>query len=107
MDGGRVGHPAPEASAGGFELKTRLLLLALLFVVLAPAPALACPVCGLAGPGNNGWAYFAMTMMLSIVPLAFLGGLAYWIHRRIKAQADEVADPASATPASLPAPQKP
>ena len=88
-------------------MKIRLLLVALLFVVLAPAPALACPVCGLAGPGNNGWAYFAMTMMLSIVPLAFLGGLAYWIHRRIKAQGDEVAAPAPASPASIPAPQEP
>ena len=82
----------------------RLLLAALLLVVLAPASALACPVCGLAGPGNNGGAYFAMTMMLSIVPLAFIGGMSWWVYRRIRSQADEVPPPAPAP--SLAAPRE-
>src|SRR5690606_14080045 len=55
----------------------RLFVLAIVATLLVPAPALACPVCGLAGPGDNGWAYFAMTMMLSLLPLGFIGGVVY------------------------------
>lgn len=82
-------HSTPVATAL-FEwlVRARAAVIALLLVLAAPVPALACPVCGLAGPGNNGWAYFAMTMMLSIVPLVFIGGVAYWVYRRISAADD-------------------
>jgi Na+/melibiose symporter-like transporter len=69
------------------------LLAALLFVVAAPAAALACPVCGLAGPGNNGWAYLAMTIMMSVVPLAFIGGVVFWVYRRTSAEPVDAALP--------------
>lgn len=79
----------PGAKAPGL----RQIALALLLVVLTPGVALACPVCGLAGPGDNGWAYLAMTIVLSVVPLAFIGGVVFWVYRR--ASADE---PPSAGP---------
>lgn len=71
------------------------VITALLFVFAAPAAALACPVCGLAGPGDNGWAYFAMTMVMSILPLGFMGGVAYWVYRRTRLHEDQPVSPAS------------
>lgn len=73
----------------------RVLLIAALTLVLMPTPALACAVCGLAGPGDNGWAYFAMTMVMSLLPLAFMGGVGYWVYRRMSAAA-LTAEPTSA-----------
>ncbi|MCC7042358.1 MAG: hypothetical protein IT183_00710 [Acidobacteria bacterium] len=55
---------------------------AILFMLATPAVALACPVCGTAGPNDNGWAYFAMTIVLSGLPLGMIGGVVYWVHRR-------------------------
>lgn len=55
---------------------TPLLLLA------APSAALACAVCGTSGPTDNGWAYFAMTIVLSALPLGMIGGVVFWVRRR-------------------------
>ena len=61
-------------------------LVATVFAVLAvPALALACPVCGTAGPNDNGWAYFAMTIVLSGLPLGMIGGVVFWVARRSSA----------------------
>ena len=56
----------------------------LLLGLLMPAPALACPVCGLAGTGESGWAYLAGTIMLSVLPLGMIGGVAFWVYRRVQ-----------------------
>jgi hypothetical protein len=66
----------------------RVFLLALC-VLATPALALACPVCGTAGPGDNGWAYFAMTMVLSGLPLGMIGGVVFWVYRRSTKVEDE------------------
>jgi hypothetical protein len=42
--------------------------------------AWACPVCGAPGASNEA-AYVSMTAMLSLLPLAFIGGVAYWVYR--------------------------
>lgn len=60
----------------------RTLATALLLLLVAPGAALACPVCGLAGPGNNGLAYLIMTLVLSALPVAMIGGVFYWVYRR-------------------------
>jgi hypothetical protein len=65
------------------------VLIATLFVLASPAMVLACPVCGTAGPNDNGWAYFAMTIVLSGLPLGMIGGVVYWVHRR-SSDADSV-----------------
>jgi hypothetical protein len=52
------------------------------FVLAAPAVALACPVCGLAGTSDNTWAYGAMSVMLSAVPLGMIVGVSTWLVRR-------------------------
>lgn len=68
----------------------------LMLVLAAPAVALACPVCGTAGANDNGWAYFAMTIVLSGLPLGMIGGVVFWVHRRASA------DPGDETPAAAP-----
>lgn len=79
------GRPYVFAMKETIAMPLRILVIALVLVAFTPAAALACPVCGLAGPGDNGWAYFAMTMMLSVLPLAFIGGVVYWVYRRASA----------------------
>lgn len=67
-------------------------LAALSFVCAAPAAALACAVCGTSGMENNSWAYFAMTMVLSGLPIAMVGGVVFWVYRRTSAADDELPD---------------
>jgi hypothetical protein len=43
---------------------------------------LACAVCGLMGTGENGWAYLAMTLVMSALPLVMIGGMTWWVYRR-------------------------
>ena len=50
-------------------------------VLLAAGSAHACPVCILADPKTAG-TYLHMTLMMSALPLALLGGLIYWLKRR-------------------------
>jgi hypothetical protein len=48
--------------------------------LLLVAAAWACPVCGAPGASNGG-AYVAMTVVLSLLPLAFIGGVGWWLYR--------------------------
>jgi hypothetical protein len=47
----------------------------------APASALACPVCGFIGTSDNTWAYQAMSAMLTLLPLAMVGAIVWWLAR--------------------------
>ena len=58
----------------------------------APASALACPVCALVGTGNNTWAYQAMSAMLTLLPLAMVGAIVWWLTR-LAARADTERQP--------------
>lgn len=51
------------------------------FFSLIPAAAHACSACILADPKTSG-TYLKMTLMMSALPLALLGGLTYWLWRR-------------------------
>lgn len=53
--------------------------------------ALACTVCG-AGQEGTEWAYVAMTGVVSLLPLAMIGGVAFWLFRASKQRAQEEAD---------------
>ena len=77
----RRGRLAYHLLAGVLLMFKRMWITALL-VAAAPAAALACSVCGLAGTGDNNGAYRAMTVMMSGVPLGMIGGVAYWLVRR-------------------------
>jgi len=58
----------------------RLLALAGL-LTLAANVAAACPACLSTDPKTAG-TYLGMTLMMSALPLALVGGLAYWLWRR-------------------------
>ena len=70
-----------------FKTSGRVVGIAAGLLTAAPASALACPVCGLVGPSDNTWAYQAMTAMLTLLPLAMVGALVWWLAR-LAARAD-------------------
>ena len=47
----------------------------------APAAAQACSACILADPKTSA-TYLKMTLVMSALPLALLGGITYWLWRR-------------------------
>ncbi len=49
-------------------------------------PAWACAVCG-AGQGNDQSAYLEMSIVLSLLPLALIGGVAWWVRSLARARA--------------------
>lgn len=51
------------------------------FCALLAGAVQACPVCILADPRTAG-TYFKMTLLMSALPLALLGGLIYWLKQR-------------------------
>jgi hypothetical protein len=36
------------------------------------------------GTGENGWAYLAMTLVMSTLPLMMIGGVSWWVYRRMQ-----------------------
>jgi hypothetical protein len=68
-------------------ISRRVVGLTASLLTAAPASALACPVCALVGTSNNTWAYQAMTAMLTLLPLAMIGALVWWLAR-LAARAD-------------------
>lgn len=52
--------------------------------VLLPAYALACPVCYTAREASR-LAFLWTAIFMTLVPLGLIGGMLYWLWRRIKA----------------------
>jgi len=50
---------------------------------LFAASAFACPVCGLPSEQGQG-AYVVMTGVMSLLPLAMLGGVVTWVVLRVR-----------------------
>ncbi len=59
--------------------------------VLASAPTIAeaCSVCMTGREDENRIAFLVTTVFLSLLPLAILGGVVYWIWRRMRDQSQE------------------
>lgn len=67
---------------------------ALLLVLLTPALAAACPVCGTAQSENVRNAFVGSTVFLSLLPLTLIGGLiglGVWHVRRKERERSEAA----------------
>ena len=62
------------------KLAYRFPIIALL-LSWAPAAAQACSACILADPKTSA-TYLKMTLVMSALPLALLGGVTYWLWRR-------------------------
>lgn len=71
---------------------------AALVSLLASSPALACAVCG-AGDDPSKGSYVSMSIIISLLPLAMLGGIVGWVVHRTRA-AEREASPQSSPPPS-------
>ena len=54
-----------------------------LALVIAPAPAFACAVCGGGNPANR-FAFFASTIVLSLLPLGLFAAAFLWLRSRLR-----------------------
>jgi hypothetical protein len=83
--------PAPTFNTSESRSRRVVCITAGLLTV-APASALACPVCALIGPSDNTWAYQAMSAMLTLLPLAMIGATVWWLARlAARAESEDVA----------------
>lgn len=90
-------------------MSARRAFAATLAALLAALPSLAqaCATCGV-GNGRNKAMFFVTTVFLSLLPLAFIGGVIVWLVRNARGwvasefrESDETAD--GAAPESGPA----
>ena len=77
-------------------MRRRHTLLAAALAVALPRLALACPVC-MAADARRMDAYVATTVLLSLLPLAAIGGIAWLVWRR-SATPTVAAAPAAGAP---------
>lgn len=53
---------------------------ALAATLLSASPAWACAVCGAGQEPNNGM-FVVMSVVISLLPLAMMGAIGYWVFR--------------------------
>jgi hypothetical protein len=71
------------------RVRRTLALAAAALLVAAPDLASACAVC-MGGTGGGTLRAFAIgTLFLSLLPLAMIGGMVWWLRRRARAIARE------------------
>lgn len=68
-----------------FARISRCLLYVIASLPLSGAAALACAVCGFGEDQSRG-AYLATTLVLSLLPLALIGGALLYLRRRYRRQ---------------------
>ena len=54
-------------------------------ILLIPAPVFACAVCGGGNPANR-FAFFASTIVLSLLPLGLFAAAFLWLRSRLRAR---------------------
>lgn len=64
---------------------SRFLALWTILIVNTPWVAYACPVCFSAKDEANRLAFLGTTVFLTGLPIALIGGFAYWALRRLRA----------------------
>ena len=69
------------------RIESGLIGLCALLLSVSPALAAACPVCIEQRAAARG-AYFNTTVLLSLLPLAFIGGVALFLRARLRAADD-------------------
>lgn len=78
-------------------------LAAALGVALGPAAAGACPVC--VGQDPTLSAFFTTALLMSVLPLAMIGGLLFWMSRRSRARRRAESGAGALEPALAPRPR--
>ena len=54
------------------------------FLLLAPRASLACAVCMSGREEASQWAFIGTTIGLSLLPVSLVGGMIWWIRRRLR-----------------------
>ena len=67
------------------RLVARLAALAIAILAITPAVAQACSVCSAGQDDATRAAFLGTTALLSVLPLALVGGFVWWIRRRTRA----------------------
>ena len=65
-------------------------------LVAAPSAASACAVCMSGREDETRVAFLVTTVFMSVLPLAVIGGLVWWLVRRARSQADATGPPGAA-----------
>jgi hypothetical protein len=74
-------------------LLARLAATAIAVLAIAPEAAYACSVCSAGRDDETRAAFIGTTVLLSVLPLALIGGMAWWVRRRSRALADRTPAP--------------
>jgi hypothetical protein len=69
---------------GRGALRRPAFLAGIAAVLAAPRPAAACAMCVAAAVDKASGSLLAGSLLLSILPLAMLGGMILWIRRRVR-----------------------
>jgi hypothetical protein len=80
------------------SLRASAAALVVVGVVVSPRLARACAVCMSGREDDVQFAFIATTALLSALPLIFVGGVVWWLRRRLREM--EEGD-AAATPAAI------
>jgi len=65
-----------------------------IFLFITSKPLLACTVCGFGQDGSQ-WAFLFTTALMTVVPLALVGGIIFYIYKKYQKLASEEAGPKS------------
>ncbi|MEX2207527.1 MAG: hypothetical protein WEF50_14975 [Myxococcota bacterium] len=63
---------------------SKAVWIAMATLVAAPLDVLACPSCLAAQDSDVQMAFISATAFLTFLPLALIGGLVYWLRRRMR-----------------------
>ena len=75
-------HSSSDGETDDVDARIAEKSVSVIVVLLVSASVVqACPVCMLADPKTAG-TYLSMTLMMSVLPLAMIGCLIYWLKRR-------------------------
>jgi len=101
----RVSLTAFARASKGFALVAPLVV-----AMLVPAPAFACAVCAGGNPANR-FAFFLMTIVMSLLPLTLFTVAFLWLRSRIRARGgsefvERDAQEAARRPALIEAPER-
>lgn len=66
-----------------FALQQIFLAVLVLLSVMSPSSLWACSVCFLAKK-DNLVAYFSTGVLLSVLPFLLIGGIGFWLYRKVK-----------------------
>ena len=75
------------------RIRIAIASLVVCLAVAAPEIARACSVCGAGRDDETRNAFLLTTLLLSVLPLAMLGGLLAWVRWRLRQRTEDGREP--------------